>query len=162
MQKNHNVFCGGKRMWNRKGAGPIAASLAVIAAVTAILWYVKVEVAGPHHLVFFYLLPITLVAILYGSLPATLCALVALACAAFLLYDPVYSFYVSNPLEFGDLVCFALLALIAVKCTGELLRPLEKAPAAKPHDVAERRSRAPYLRTAVGDSGRTSFARVPD
>jgi len=146
-------------MWNTKGAGPIAVSLAVISAVTAILWYVKVEVAGPHHLVFFYLLPITLVAILYGSLPATLCALVALACAAFFLYDPVYSFYVSNSLEFGDLVCFALLALITVKCTGELLRPLEKAPAAKPLASAKPRTPAPYMRR---DPGRASFARVPE
>ena len=64
-----------------------------------------------------------LVAILYGSLPAALCSVMAMSCAAFFLYDPVYSFRVANPLEFGDLVCFAVLALIGAKCAVELLRP---------------------------------------
>ena len=66
---------------------------------------------GPQHLVFFYLLPMALVAILYGSLPAMLCAVAATACAAFFLYDPVYSFAVANPVELGELVCFTGLAL---------------------------------------------------
>ncbi len=110
-----------------KGAIPVAVSLAVVAAVTAILWYVKLPRVGPHHPVFFYLLPIALVAVLYGSRPAMLCAVAAICCAAFFLYDPIYSFHVANRLEFGDLVCFAVLALIggemrASNCCGRRRR----------------------------------------
>ena len=114
-----------------KGAVPVAVSLAVVSAVTAVLWYIKHAAIGPpHHPVFFYLLPITLVAFVYGSRPGVLCAVTAIMCAAFFLYDPLYSFYVSNRLEIGELICFAVLALIGVKCAVELLRPITKLPAA--------------------------------
>jgi K+-sensing histidine kinase KdpD len=116
-----------------KGAAPFAVTVAVTAAVTATLLYFKLAGIGPHHPVFFYLLPITLVAILFGSAPATMFAITAIPCGAFFLYDPVYSFRVTNPLEFGDLICFSVLALIAVKCTVELFRPMKSsAPAPSP------------------------------
>ncbi len=106
----------------------IAASLAIICVVTTILWYLKLGAAGLSHPVFAYLPVIAIVAIVYGSLPALFCASAALACSAFFLYDPVYSFDVANKLEVGDLVCFALLALIGVKCAVELLRPSSHGP----------------------------------
>jgi K+-sensing histidine kinase KdpD len=112
-------------------AVPLAVSLTVVCLVTAILWYVKRSGSGPLHPVFFYLLPIAFLAMLYGRLPALLCACVATICSAFFLYDPVYSFHVTNRLEVGDLVCFAVLALIGVQCTGELLRPPTDVSAAK-------------------------------
>jgi K+-sensing histidine kinase KdpD len=112
-------------------AVPFAVSLTVVCLVTAILWYVKRSGIGPLHPVFFYLLPIALLTMLYGRLPALVCASVAMLCSAFFLYDPVYSFHVSNRLEVGDLVCFAVLALIGVQCTGELLRPPTNVSAAK-------------------------------
>ena len=106
-----------------KGTVPFAVTLIAVVAVTATLLYFKLAGVGPHHPVFFYLLPIALVAILFGSTPATMFAVTAIPCGAFFLYDPVYSFRVTNPLEYGDLICFSVLALIAVKCTVELLRP---------------------------------------
>jgi K+-sensing histidine kinase KdpD len=116
-----------------KGAAPFAVTFVVGAAVTAILLYFKLAGVGPHHPVFFYLLPITFVAIMFGSAPATMFAITAIPCGAYFLYDPVYSFRVTNPLEFGDLICFSVLALIAVKCTVELLRPARSSvPAPRP------------------------------
>jgi len=114
-----------------KGAIPFAVTLAVVAAVTAILLYFKLSGVGPHHPVFFYLFPIALIAILFGGPPAILFAVAAIGCGAFFLYDPIYSLRVANPMEYGDLICFSVLALMAVKCTVELLRPV-KAPASKP------------------------------
>jgi K+-sensing histidine kinase KdpD len=102
---------------------PLAASLAVASFVTAILWYVKQSGMGPFHPVFFYLLPVALLTMVYGRLPALLCASLAMLGSAYFLYDPVYSFRVTNRLEVGDLICFAVLAVIAVQCTCELLRP---------------------------------------
>jgi K+-sensing histidine kinase KdpD len=120
-------------MWIVRGAVPFAVTLAVLAAVTVFLWYGKMAGIGPHHPVFAYLLPIALVSILCGSVPATLCAVAAAVCAAFFLYDPIYSFEVANPLEYGDLICFTVLALLGVKCTVELSRPSSaKIRAAKP------------------------------
>jgi K+-sensing histidine kinase KdpD len=115
-----------------KGVIPFAVTFAVVTAVTAILFYFKLAGLGPHHPIFFYLLPIALVAILFGSLPATLFAVAATLCGAYFLYDPIYSFQISNRLELGDLVCFTVLALLAVKCTFELLRPAPKIPAVRP------------------------------
>jgi K+-sensing histidine kinase KdpD len=111
---------------------PLAVSLTVISVVTAILWYSKLSGVGPLHPVFFYLLPISLLTMAYGRLAALLCAAGAMLCSAFFLYDPIYSFQVANRLEVGDLVCFAVLALIGVQCTGELLRPPTKVSTAEP------------------------------
>jgi len=96
---------------------------------------VRLESVGPQHLVFFYLLPTALIAVLYGSLPAMLCAIVAPLCAAYFLYDPLFSFYVANRLELGELFCFAVLALIGAKCTADLLRPAAKTSATDEPDT---------------------------
>jgi len=118
-------------MWIVKGAVPVAVSLSFVCVVTAVLWYLKLATAGPDHPVFFYLLPIALVMILYGSLPALLGVLTAAACADFFLYDPQYTFDISSRVELGDLACFAMLAVIGVKCASELFRPSAKTPAPK-------------------------------
>ena len=109
-------------------AAPIAVVLVIVSAVTMVLWFVRMSAAGPHHLVFFYLLPIALVATLYGSLLAILYGIAATLCAAFFLYDPLYSFYVTSPLDVGELVCFVGLSLIGAKCAADLLQPLLALP----------------------------------
>jgi K+-sensing histidine kinase KdpD len=105
---------------------PVAVSLTVVSVMTAILLYLKLETVWLHNPVFFYLLPITLVAIYYGSLPALLGAFAAFACADYFLYDPLYSFDISSRAELGDLACFSLLAIFGVKCARELFRPAVK------------------------------------
>ena len=109
----------------------LTVSLAVISLVTAVLWYFRRAGVGPLHPVFFYLLPVALLTIFCGRLPALLSASLATACSAYFLYDPLYSFQVTNRLEVGDLVWFGVLAVIGAHCTGELLRPPAKAPAIK-------------------------------
>ncbi len=111
-----------------KGAISIAVSLAVVAAVTGALRYAVGAGAEMHHPVFFYLLPIAVVAILCGAMPALLGAGAAALCAMYFLYEPIYSFEIAKTLEWGDLICFVVLAVIGIKCAVELARPL---PAAK-------------------------------
>src|SRR5271156_1469120 len=118
-------------MQRLKGLVPVAIALTVVSVVTAILWYFKLATVGPDHPVFFYLLPIALVTMLYGSVPALLCVVTATACADYFLYNPVYSFDISSRVEFGDLACFAFLALIGVKCASELFWRAGKVPAPK-------------------------------
>jgi K+-sensing histidine kinase KdpD len=110
-------------MWILKRAEPIAAAVIAALLATAVLWLVRETLSGEPHLVFFYLLPMVLVAIFYGIPSAIVCVVAASVCAAFFLYDPVYSFYVSDPLDLGELICFVGLALIGAKCTADLLRP---------------------------------------
>ena len=118
----------GNRMWIVKRAEPVAVALVVILAATAVLWIVKQSAASVQHPVFFYLLPIALVTMLYGSLPALLGVFFATALADYFLYDPLYTMNVSSWLEFGDLACFALVALVGVKCTSELFHRSAKNP----------------------------------
>ena len=92
-----------------KAALPFAVAMAIISAVTAILCTVRAELVGPQHLVFFYLLPTALVAVLYGRLPAMLCAIVATICAAYFLYAPLYSFSVAKPAGSGRIILFCRL-----------------------------------------------------
>jgi K+-sensing histidine kinase KdpD len=110
-------------MWILKRAEPVVAGLAAASLATAVLWLVRQTIGDEQHLVFFYLLPMVLVAIVYGIPSAIICVAAASLCAAFFLYDPIYTFYVSNPLDLGELICFAGLALIGAKCTADLLRP---------------------------------------
>jgi K+-sensing histidine kinase KdpD len=111
-----------------KQTAPIAVSLLIILVVTAILFYVKntQHIARHHHLVFYYLFPTALVAMLYGSVLSMFCAIIATLIAAFFLYDPIYSLYVSDMREVGELILFAVTALIAAKCIAELKRSPEE------------------------------------
>ncbi len=105
-------------------AAPVGVALVIVTAATMVLWFVRMSAAGPHHLVFFYLLPIALVATLYGNLLAILSGVAAALCAAFFLYDPLYSFYVTSALDVGELIWFLGLAMIGAKCAADLLQPL--------------------------------------
>ena len=61
------------------------------------------ETGPPEHFIFFYLLPTAFLAVLYGSVEAVLFAIAATAFAAFFLYDPIFSFSMSDPREIGNL-----------------------------------------------------------
>jgi K+-sensing histidine kinase KdpD len=117
----------GASMQSLKRTAPIAVSRAIILAVTAVLFYFK-SAQQHHHLVFFYLFPTALVAMIYGSVLSMVCAIFATLVAAFFLYDPIYSLYVSDPREVGELIIFAGTGLIGAKCIAELMRSPEKPP----------------------------------
>jgi K+-sensing histidine kinase KdpD len=119
----------GEFMEMLKRALPAAVALAVVSAITLVLWYAKLTMFGPEHPVFFYLLPIALVTILYGRWPALLGVFAAAACADYFLYDPIYSFVIDTRVEAGDLACFMLVALLGIKCASELFHPTVRVPA---------------------------------
>jgi len=117
-------------MPKKQRAVPIAVSLGIVCTVTVALLYFKLARTGLHHPIFVYLPLIALVAMVYGSVAALVGASAALASAAYFLYEPAYSFAVANRLEVGDLLWFALLAVIVTKCA-RALRPSPKLPEAK-------------------------------
>jgi hypothetical protein len=109
-----------------KGMFPIAVSLSLVAAVTAVLWQVNLTTDGSHRLVYFYLFPVALIAALYNGRLALLCAAMAMASADYFLQEPLYSFANDNPLEYGDLIWFAVLAASGIKFVRVLMRPHAK------------------------------------
>ena len=121
----------------RKGVIPIAVSLCVMAVATAILWQLKVTTTNEHHLVYLYLLPVVLIAVLYTGRLALLSAAIALVGADYFLQDPLYSLDVDNPLQYGDLIWFAILAAMSIKCIRVLMKPQPKIR--KASGVASRR-----------------------
>lgn len=122
---------------------PAAISLTVVTVVTAVLWYIRVTTLSVRDPVFFYVLPIIIVAIVYGRGPALLGMCAAFLCADYFLYEPLYSLDIASRVEFGDLACFSVLGLIGIKCVGELFRP----SAAKA--AANSLSPAPIIRTGM-------------
>ena len=97
------------------GVLPVVVSIGLILAVTAILWRLNSTAAGSYHLVYFYLFPVALIAALYNGRLALLGTALALICADYFLQKPLYIFGNDNPLEYGDLFVFALLAVTAIK-----------------------------------------------
>ena len=109
-----------------KGVLPIVVSIGLILAVTAILWQLRLAANSSPHLIYIYLFPVTLIAALYNGRLAVLSAAIAILCADFFLQDPLYTFANDDPLEYGDLFVFALLAVPAIKFIRELVGPRPK------------------------------------
>lgn len=121
-------------LWARR-ASPVAVAIGAICVVTAILWYTGRIGVCPHDPVFFFLFPVTLVAIRYGSAPAFLAILASFACADFFLYDPLYTLDICSRAELGDLGFFSMLAALAVKAASQLSRQLPTPPTKGNHPL---------------------------
>ena len=106
-----------------KGVLSVAEAVGLILDVTAVLWLLKLMSADHHHLVYIYLFPVVLIAGFYSGGLDVLSMVTALLCADYFLQEPLYSLANDNPLEYGDLFCFAVLAITAIKFIRELLRP---------------------------------------
>jgi K+-sensing histidine kinase KdpD len=106
-----------------KGVFPIVVSIGLVLAVTAVLWRVNSTAAGAHHFVYVYLFPVTLIAALYNGRLALLVTAIAIICADYFLQKPLYVLGSDNPLEYGDLFVFAVLAVTTIKFIRTLVRP---------------------------------------
>jgi K+-sensing histidine kinase KdpD len=106
-----------------KGVLPVAVSVGLVLAVTAVLWHINSIAAGSYHLVYFYLFPVALIAALYNGRLALLGTAIALICADYFVQKPLYILGNDNPLEYGDLFCFAVLAITAIGFIRGLWRP---------------------------------------
>jgi K+-sensing histidine kinase KdpD len=112
-----------KSMRALRGVLPVVVSVGLILAVTAILWRLRLTTRSSHGLVYIYLFPVVLIAALYNGPLAVLSTVIALLCADFFLEARLYSFVDDNPLEYGDLFVFVILAVTAIKFIRVLMRP---------------------------------------
>ncbi len=95
-------------------------SLFAVALTTAVLLTVDAT-AHSEHLLIAYLLPVTLIAMHFGSLTGFFAATVSGLASIYFLLPPKYEFQIDDPLHIAELGFFMLLTLIAVKITSLLM-----------------------------------------
>jgi len=122
-----------------------ASCVALTVAVTASLWYEKDVAHQAWISIFLYLVPIVLIAASFGTFPAIVAMITVTASAPFLLYEPLYSWRIASPLGGIDIFWFDLLALAAIKCIVELLRPTKGMP--RPRRAKQPASNSGYCST---------------
>ncbi len=105
-------------LWAR-WAGPVAVSFGAVALSTAVLLGLYLA-SAPEHLIFGYLVPISFIALRYGSVPAVLTVIASTFCAAFFLYPPDFDIRIAQPLHMAELAFFLLLALASSQFIGGL------------------------------------------
>jgi K+-sensing histidine kinase KdpD len=112
-------FAGTVRLFRWQWAKPVAMSAALVALTTIVLWFAEARL-NHEHLIFLYLAPTALIAILYGSVSAIGVMLASSAAAAYFLYPPRFSLVVAGPLEMLELALFCVLALLASRVVAGL------------------------------------------
>jgi K+-sensing histidine kinase KdpD len=105
-----------------KTATPIVISCALVTGITFILWVIKVQTSQPTHLIFFYLLPITVVTFVFGLAVGLMSGVLASLLGFYFLYDPMYSFQFVDCREIGEVAWFLLLVVLGTKCVVEIRR----------------------------------------
>jgi K+-sensing histidine kinase KdpD len=95
--------------------------------------------------VYVYLFPVALIAALYNSGLAFLSTAVALICADLFLQKPLYILGNDNPLEYGDLFVFAVLAVTTIKFVQVLARPRLSSLASKRPQSTPSKARGSFL-----------------
>jgi K+-sensing histidine kinase KdpD len=100
-------------------AAPVVVPLVLVAITTGILFVLDIYL-DPEHLIFGYLVPTTLIAIGYGSTAAMLTTIAGVVCAAYFLYPPTFSLYLTEPLHIAELVFFTVLAVAASQVVAKI------------------------------------------
>ena len=105
----------------RAAAVPILVGLILVAVAT-----IALELIGQFFRLTFislvYLIPVIIAATRWGVVPALFTATAATATADFFFYEPLYSFWISDPQQVVDLILFFIVAAV----TGELAARLRK------------------------------------
>jgi K+-sensing histidine kinase KdpD len=128
-------WVGGMSEISKRWVGPVLVAAVLVALTTGVLLWIYLALQ-PEHLIFGYLIPITFVAVRYGTVPAIVTAVVSDLCAAYFLYPPDFSIYITDPLQVAELSFFSLLVLATSQFIGgfaddervrKRARPLKKA-----------------------------------
>jgi hypothetical protein len=115
LAENHRAVSGDARESRMlEWATPVLVAFAAILLTTFVLLAIDSYLA-PDHLVIGYLLPTVVIAMHYGSTLAVVTSFAGGLAAAYFLFPPKLSFYISDPLNVAELGFFLLLAVIASK-----------------------------------------------
>jgi K+-sensing histidine kinase KdpD len=108
---------GGMSEISKRWVGPVLVAAALVTLTTSILLAMYLAWQA-EHLIFGYLMPITFVAVRYGSAPAIVTTVVSDLCAAYFLYPPDFSIYIADPLQVAELSFFSVLVLATSQFIG--------------------------------------------
>jgi K+-sensing histidine kinase KdpD len=100
---------------------PALIGLTAIVVITAIMMTMR-DYFIKDHLIFFYLLPITGIAMYFSSTPAVVAFITSVIGTAYFLFPPIFSFRIDEPLQIVELVLFSVFAFIAAKASNQLMR----------------------------------------
>lgn len=107
----------------RAFAWPITRAMALVALATVFLLFAERAFSLAQLRVVLplvYLIPVIVAATRWGGLPAFVAAAVSAATADFLFYDPLYSFWMSDPQQVLDLALFVVVAIVTSNLAGRL------------------------------------------
>jgi K+-sensing histidine kinase KdpD len=121
-----------------KLATPVLVAFAAVLLATFVLLAIDSYLA-PDHLVLGYLLPTIVIAMHYGSTLAVVTSFASGIAAAYFLFPPKLSFYISDPQNIAELGFFLLLAVIASKAVAVLTDDI-RIRNARPRNRARARS----------------------
>src|SRR4051812_22202224 len=89
-----------------------AALASVLVAVTTGAIYTLAPLIDLRHVPAVYFVPVLGATLYWGFLEGLITAFASAVAAAFCFYDPIFSFYVSNPVELVGLLIFVAAAIV--------------------------------------------------
>ena len=110
----------------RKELRGILLTFAMVAIVTAVIYFVIVETGLGHGSVV-YVIPVIIAATRWGIVSAIFAAVCGVLASAFFFYPPLYSFRIKDPHEVINLILFIFVAVVVSQLATQLKRQLETA-----------------------------------
>ena len=110
----------------RKELRGILLTFAMVAIVTAVIYFVIVETGLGHGSVV-YVIPVIIAATRWGIVSAIFAAVCGVLASAFFFYPPLYSFRIKDPHEVINLILFIFVAVVVSQLATRLKRQLETA-----------------------------------
>ena len=111
-------------------------ALGLVAATTLIIT-APAEIVDLRHTLAIYFIPVLAATLLWGFLEGLVTAFICGLAAAFFFFDPIFSFYVANPVELVGLLIFVAAAIVIGYLATEL-REARRPPAPASLVVAPR------------------------
>jgi two-component system, OmpR family, sensor histidine kinase KdpD len=110
----------------RRDLRGIAPTIAMVAAMTAFVYFLIVETGLGHGSVV-YLIPVVIAATRWGIVSAICAAVGGVLASAFFFYPPLYTFRIVDPHEIINLILFIFVAVVVSQLATRLKRQLETA-----------------------------------
>jgi hypothetical protein len=110
-----------------RGFGTRMLLAVALVAATTLATIGLADIVDLRHMPAVYFVPVLAATLLWGFLEGLLTAFICGLVAAFFFYDPIFSFYVANPMEVVELLIFVATAIVIGYLATEL-REARRAP----------------------------------
>jgi hypothetical protein len=135
-------------------------ALALVAATTLAITGLA-NIVDLRHMLAVYFVPVLAATLLWGFLEGLVTAFISALVAAFFFYDPIFSFYVANPVEIVGLLIFVAAAIVIGYLATEL-REARRAPAQPNTAMIQQHAVTPPVGVETAKSEASSNGTVPE